>query len=233
MIKTPNASPNNPSLSQNNPSLPPEHQEILAYVEATLEAADQNRCEGGQFPFRKRTEHILRVYRWAQRLMGGQEPINQEVVLLAALLHDIGYARVQPDTRKHHAAYSAELAEACLVARNYPWPVIEQVTYLVREHSHKRHLADEAASLELITLLEADLLDETGAMSVVWDCMMEGSMPNQSFEAALKHIQRYSQAHLQTNPMRSPCAKALWESKCQLVNAFVDHLHMDLFIEEA
>lgn len=232
MIKTPNDSPNNPSFSPKYPALSPEHQEILAYVEATLEAVDQNRCEGGQFPFRKRTEHILRVYRWAQQLMGGQEAINQEVVLLAALLHDIGYARVTPDTRKHHAAYSAELAEACLRERHYPWSVIEQVTYLVREHSHKRHLADVASSPELIVLLEADLLDETGAMSVAWDCMMEGGLPNQSFEAALKHVQRYSQAHLQTNPMTSPMAKAIWARKRQLVDTFVDQLNQDLFIEE-
>lgn len=30
--------------------------------------------------------------------------------------------------------------------------------------------------------MEADLLDETGALSIVWDCMIERSKEKQTFE---------------------------------------------------
>jgi uncharacterized protein len=47
------------------------------------------------------------------------------------------------------------------------------VVFLVKNHSNKQLMTAKGTPLELILLMEADLLDETGALSIVWDCMME------------------------------------------------------------
>ena len=56
------------------------------------------------YPFRSRFEHTMRVYRWAIKLqskLGG----DLDVIVLAALLHDIGW-----DDERPHGEVGAELA---------------------------------------------------------------------------------------------------------------------------
>ena len=86
--------------------------------------------------------------------------------------------------------------------------------------------------LELIILMEADLLDETGALSVVWDCMMEGSEQIQTFDKAYNHIMNYSYKSINVNPMVTAKAKEFWENKQNLMKEFVDQLSFDLGICE-
>ena len=84
--------------------------------------------------------------------------------------------------------------------------------------------------LELILLMEADLLDETGALSILWDCMAEGAKQQQSYNEAYYHILNYSWESMQANPMVTDKAKVIWESKQKLVRDFIMHLAQDLAI---
>ena len=58
-------------------------------------------------PFRRRSEHIERVCFWADRLMGDDfaAAVDKEAVRVAAVFHDVGYARGADG----HAAGSAEI----------------------------------------------------------------------------------------------------------------------------
>lgn len=242
---------------------------IFKYVTDELDRPDKNRCEGGQFPFRKRMDHILRVYKWCKVLMSEREDINQDAVLCAAIFHDVGYARTKfdpgSDGEYDHARHGAEIAKEYLEARGFDPEFTALVTYLVENHSNKFLLKGRgklhgpwvndlvkpkakynvesnakiiiSAAIEIIPeleiLQEADLLDETGALSIVWDCMMEGAMPQQSFEASLLHIEKYSLKYIQANPMRSSIGRSLWEQKKVLVEEFVTQLKADLFMESA
>jgi uncharacterized protein len=76
--------------------------------------------------------------------------------------------------------------------------------------------------------MEADLLDETGALSIVWDCMMEGEAQIQTFEKTYNHIMNYSYKSLKENPMVTDKAKQYWESKQNLVKEFIEQLAFDL-----
>ncbi|MEG0306781.1 MAG: HD domain-containing protein [Clostridium sp.] len=186
--------------------------------------------ESRKNPFRKRSEHIQRVFMWVERLIEDESDINKEAVLVSAIFHDVGYAL--KFNNLDHAENSATICEKYLKENGFSTEFINLVTYLVRNHSNKELMTVEDTTLELTLLMEADLLDETGALSVVWDCMVEGSERIQSFENTHNHIINYSYDTLKVNPMVTDKGKKFWEEKQQLVKEFVKQLSFDLGINE-
>ncbi len=137
------------------------YEEILKFVKDKLENIDDN----PYLPFRKRSEHIIRVFMWVQRLADGEPGINKEAVLISALFHDIGYALDSDNSV--HAENSAILCEKYLLEKEYNIEFINFVKYLVRNHSDKKQMAVNGIPPELIILMEADLLDEGIYRSVI------------------------------------------------------------------
>lgn len=86
--------------------------------------------------------------------------------------------------------------------------------------------------LELLLLMEADLLDETGALSIVWDCMSEGAQEIQSFEKTYDHIMKFSYKILKSNPMVTELGKKFWKDKQNLIELFSEQLSFDLGIDD-
>lgn len=208
------------------------YEKMFQYVQAYLADAgcDNASKSGKHYPFRKRSEHILRVYLWAKRLSESDASINREALLTAAIFHDIGYAQLP--SGMEHAQNSAMLCQQYLSENSYDPSFIELVTFLVKNHSHKELLTAAGTPLELIYLMEADLLDETGALAIVWDCMVEGAQETQSFEKTYHHMLSYSMKELRTNPMVTDKAKAFWEEKQRLGNTFMAQLSFDLGLKE-
>ncbi|MEG2411569.1 HD domain-containing protein [Clostridium sp.] len=186
--------------------------------------------ESRQISFRKRSEHIQRVFMWVERLIEGEDFINKEAVLVSAVFHDVGYAL--NFNNLDHAENSATICEKYLKENTFSTDFINLVTYLVRNHSNKELMTVGDTPLELIVLMEADLLDETGALSVVWDCMVEGSERIQSFKNTYNHIINYSYDTLTVNPMVTDKGKKFWEDKQQLVKEFAKQLSFDLGLDE-
>ena len=201
---------------------------MLEFVKQQLE---KNGGEVSPFGvFRKRSEHIKRVFMWAERLADEITSINREALMVAAIFHDVGYGAMVETER--HAEYSAKICEEYLYNHGFNPNFIEFVTFLVRNHSRKELLMQEDTPIELIVLMEADLLDETGALSIVWDCMSKGSQKEQKFEKTYEHIKKYSARILERNPMVTSPAKRFWEDKQKLVKEFMGHLACDLGIED-
>ena len=78
-------------------------------------------------------------------------------------------------------------------------------------------------------LLEADLMDEEGAMGVVWDCMAMGNVHANSYAKAYYHIMENSNKE-EPNPMVTEKAKAYWDEKKRIVARFAELLADDLMI---
>jgi uncharacterized protein len=104
------------------------YDKIFQFVKNYLENDEAETIRIGIFPFRKRSEHIRRVYMWAQRIADGEAYINKEAVLVAAIFHDIGYA-IYLDGSKH-AEDSAILCEKYLKENGYDTEFIRLVAYL-------------------------------------------------------------------------------------------------------
>lgn len=203
-----------------------DYNNIFEYVETYLEENAHNVRNLEVYPFRKRSDHIKRVFIWANRLMDDSLKVNKEAILTAALFHDIGYGYSLEDSE--HAQNSAILCEKYLKENAYNDEFIDLVVYLVKNHSNKKLLKDQNTQLELIILIEADLLDETGALSIIWDSMTEGSQATQTFERTFDHIKRYSFETIKHNPMVTKLGVEFWKEKQALVNDFMRHLEFDL-----
>ena len=78
-------------------------------------------------------------------------------------------------------------------------------------------------------MLEADLLDEEGAMGIVWDCMTMGNAHASSYAKAYYHIMESSNKE-EPNPMVTERARKYWDEKKEIVAIFSRVLEDDLMI---
>ena len=180
--------------------------------------------------FRKRDTHMQRVLKWASKIVNELEEseklkIDTTSLYLACLFHDIGYGF---ETYKNsHPLQSGKIWKD-YAKDKYDSNTIEYVYFLITRHSNKELFEDNSTPIELVILMEADWLDEEGAMSICWDLMVEGQNNPQSYEEALKRIKKYSAHILLDCPMVTNPAKCFWKHKQKVVKNFIDELESDL-----
>ena len=126
-------------------------------------------------------DHVLRVYRMAERLARA-EGADLEIVLTAVLLHDalppeqafsqpVSDSLTQSDSplenemRQMHHHTSAEFAGVTLSAEGWSAERIAAVQHAIRAHRF-RDRSEPPASLEAQVLFDADKLDAIGAIGV-------------------------------------------------------------------
>ncbi len=123
-------------------------------------------------------EHILRVYRLAERL-AETEGADWEIVRAAVLLHDAEGASQNQSTqseqeepvektngRQEHHQASADFAGQILAAEGWPGERIQAVLHAIRAHRF-RDDREQPQTLEAKILFDADKLDAIGAIGVV------------------------------------------------------------------
>jgi len=187
------------------------------------------KIHGGVRSFRVRSEHTKRVFRWAKRLLDDVKndvAVDTEAVLIAAIFHDVGYGL--SETGDDHAKKGAGVFEEYAAVTNMDKDKSDFISYLIRNHSNEATFNDESTPLELVILMEADSLDELGAMSILWDCLAEGSQSEQSYVKAYERIKQFSGSILSDNPMRTAKAREYWAQKQDLVKVFLNQLEIDL-----
>jgi len=108
--------------------------------------------------------HILRVYRMAERL-AKVEGADIEIVRAAALLHDAEGPGVG-NTRHNHQNVSATFAGEILENEGWPQDKIEAVQHCIRSHRF-RDQSEWPKTIEAKVLFDADKLDAIGAIGVV------------------------------------------------------------------
>lgn len=202
------------------------YMEYLAYVKEYLIQNGGIVSLNPRHPFRCRFQHTIRVLHWCFRLAEGMERVNQDLLCTAAIFHDIGYADHDND---HHAVRSGRAFHEYAISHQMEDEFREQVERLIYAHSNKYLLQNKNIGMELTLLLEADLLDEEGAMGIVWDCMAMGNVHAKSYAAAYYHIMESSNK-VEPNPMVTEKARMFWEKKKRIAAEFADILAEDLMI---
>jgi uncharacterized protein len=111
-------------------------------------------------------DHVLRVYRMAERLAQA-EGADLEIVRAAALLHDADGSATQGGEagRLSHQHASAEFARQVLTAEGWPEQRIAAVQHCIRAHRF-RDDSEQPQTLEARVLFDADKLDAIGAIGV-------------------------------------------------------------------
>jgi uncharacterized protein len=132
-------------------------------------------------------EHILRVYRMAEKI-ALSEGADLEIVRAAALLHDAeGSNPADKAARKLHHHASAQFAAEILQAEGWDAERIAAVQHCIRAHRF-RDTSEPPQTLEAKTLFDADKLDAIGAVGLarlIAFCTQAGqplyTLPSQQF----------------------------------------------------
>ena len=178
-----------------------------------------------QYNFRSKYEHTLRVLRWCKVLIDDLPNVNEELLYTAAIFHDVGYG--ESVDKSLHAEKSAAIFAEYAVQQKIEPAIAEKITYLIKLHSNKELLKLPDTMPELVLLMEADLLDEEGALRVIWYCATKAIQGADRYEDFYDFIQMGSDKR-QENPMATPLAKRLWEQKIKFVDDFSNELLVDI-----
>jgi uncharacterized protein len=108
-------------------------------------------------------EHIMRVYRNAQRI-AKKEGANIQIVLASVLLHDmVSYPKSDPRS-KNSSVESAKEAKKILLKYGYNEKEVNVITDAIRDHSFSKGTVPQ--TLEGKILQDADRLDAIGAIGI-------------------------------------------------------------------
>jgi len=161
-------------------------------------------------------DHVLRVRDLALRI--GEEvpePVDREILELAALLHDIG--RISGD--EGHARRSAEIARIVLELANYPRDRIERIAEAIQAHSFSEGF--KPGSIEAKVLSDADKLDALGAIGVARVFAFSGAK-GRSLEDSIKHF--YEKILKLPELLETDAAKRIAVERIEVVKKFLESL---------
>lgn len=192
--------------------------EVIEYVKK--QTAENGRPTN--YPFRSRYEHTMRVYRWAIKLqakVGG----DLEIITLAALLHDIGW-----DEERPHNEVGAEMAVEYLDSIGYDEEKIGRIGEIIMRHTDQD--TQDELSLECKVVMDADLLDEVGSLSVVWDCMATACEDEATYKKAYYRIKNFYRINRpKIRRCKTDAARAEYEHRMKAIEDFLFELERELF----
>lgn len=210
-----------------------DYAEMLRFVEQTLSEVAEYAQSGKSDIVYTRFAHTKRVLGWALRLYeasGRKDELRYEDLMIATIFHDVGRT-LAVQNGQPHALVGVPITREYLTAHGYPTERVEYICSLVGAHSDKERMQEPDLDPNLMLLMEADLLDDQGALGIVMDCMIsQARNPEGGFEGALDHIIRFTKRIQQDNPMATSAGRKLWEEKTELVERFVEALRRDMEI---
>lgn len=184
--------------------------------------------------------HIERVYKNALQILQ-DEPANQEVVILGALLHDIA------DSKFHNGNedIGPEKADAFMTSIGIDEEVKNHVVKIIQNISFKGgNFQQQFSSLELNIVQDADRLDALGAIGVarafhfggfhnriIYDPMEKPRM-DMSKEEYKKHIgttiNHFDEKLLRLKDMmNTPAGKKIAEHRHQFMKQFLEQFYAE------
>ncbi|MBE5810261.1 MAG: HD domain-containing protein [Clostridiales bacterium] len=109
-------------------------------------------------------EHVYRVLNNAVRIAKSEPEVHWDVLLAAALLHDISRPEQIADPMVDHASHGADKAYAFLKENGFAEDFCSHVRACIRTHRFRK--TERPATLEARILFDADKLDVAGAIGI-------------------------------------------------------------------
>ena len=194
-----------------------DYSEVIEFVKGKASEDDRS-----GYTFRNVYDHTMRVYRWAIRLqtkLGG----DLDVIVLASLLHNIGYEEGRPQNE-----VSAEVAVDYLDSIGVDPAIIVKVGEIIMMCPDKD--TDKELSLECKIVMDADLLDEVGAVGILRDAMITATEDEASYKRAYYKVKDF---YRQNKPLIRCCqteaAKTEYSKRMQLLESFIYQAERELF----
>lgn len=205
-------------------------QEMIQFVKETIENADPIATQlAKKFPFRKRFDHCFRTYIWASRIISGQD-FNVDIVEISSLFHDIG----KPFHKSgDHSSLGAQITREYLKKKNYGNDLIEKISFCIENHSRSYDEIKALENKELWALHDADMLDEIGVLTLLWDTMDEGTQEYQSYEKTLiRIINSYKNLKDSENHFLTESGKRFFNERLCFLELIINNLEFELGTNE-
>ncbi|MDP4146869.1 MAG: HD domain-containing protein [Bacillota bacterium] len=155
------------------------HKKIIEIVQDKLTCSAHN------------LDHVFRVYNLCLLLAKYEKDVDLEILIPAALLHDIARVEESQDRtgKIDHAALGGILAEDILTNLEYEEDKIEKIKHCII--THRFRTGNEPNSIEAKILFDSDKLDIIGASGIARTFMLAGQFGqrltvNESFNDYLK-----------------------------------------------
>ena len=202
---------------------------MLEFVRDFIESHDPTATKlERRFPFRRLYDHCCRCHAWARRI-NAVEGGDPEITQISALFHDVG--KCVDNSLQGHADAGADVCQRYLGSIGFDSEKTRRIVSIVRWHTE--HARGKERSLEARIESDADLLDEVGAMTVLWDCMAVGAQNDQSYELARTRI---GKAHddLSRRPRTDFHTETAWQfyqQRVAFLGTFLQNLDFELGLE--
>lgn len=118
--------------------------------------------------------HVCRVVNYAVQIMEKTKAADFDIVVAAALLHDIGRTEEQQDKNICHAEVGSKKASEYLLSKGYSENFVRRVSQCILSHRHKKGIMPE--SLEAKIVYDADKLDLIGSVGVARAILFGGQI---------------------------------------------------------
>ena len=186
-------------------------------------------------------QHILRVYKNAEMISRQEDGVDLDIVLAAALLHDLVVYPKGSSKTINSADDSADVAKKILFEyKKYPVEKIEKVADTIRTHSYSKKLIP--STLEGKILQDADRLDAIGAIGIARTFSLGGSENRSLYNPAdafceserrlddtqwtLDHMKK--KLMILKNSMHTKTAKKLAEQRTEFMELFLNQLRKEI-----
>ncbi len=173
------------------------------------------------YPFRSRYRHTLRVLMWVERLqkvLGG----DLEVLTYSAIFHDCSW-----NGQENHSITSYKAAKDFLIGFKLDKEFREKVLEGVRYHNE-----NDTSGLckESYILMDADELDEVGALCIVWDTLAEQHQHNTpTYNTVLDRIKKYlPDLHKNIEKFNFDYSTTIYKRKLKFMEQFVKEAEEEL-----
>lgn len=117
-------------------------------------------------------EHVYRVLHTALLIAKEEQNVDWDILICAALLHDIGRAEQFKDPSLCHARVGGEKAYRFLLQNGYSPEFSRKVRHCITAHRFRANCPPE--SMEAKILFDADKLDAVGAMGIARTLLYQG-----------------------------------------------------------
>lgn len=210
-----------------------DYQGMLDYVENCLQEQSEYSHSGKSDISYSRFDHTKRVLGWAKRLYDmseNKDELRYEDLIIATIFHDVGRTAAVK-SGEPHAKAGIPFTRSYLLDHGFDEARTEYICELVGSHSDKHRMNEDNLDPNLLMLMEADLMDDMGALGIVMDCMITQSRNSDAvFSDCMDHIMRFTKRIQMDNPMTTENAKKLWDEKTRIVCEFTDALKKDIEI---
>ncbi len=174
----------------------------------------------GEDPGGHDADHSMRVYRNALLISENEPGCDKEIVLLAALLHDVD------DRKLFHTENNAN-ARRFLTDNDIPENRIDRICEAINAVSFSQNKSLVPESLEGRIVQDADRLDALGAIGIA-RTFAYGGLHGRPLKESVQHF--YDKLILLKDTMNTETAKQLAESRHEFLLEFIGELEKENFI---